>query len=459
MVDVLFISFEFPPLNIGGVFRPFKFVKYLPEFGIRPTVYTLNPDDYGKVFNKVNIDKTVLKELEGLDYRLKPISIDKLEGENDSRIVKFCRIYFNIYRGNEFKKWKRHLFRQLKIDKENIPFKAVFITAPPFGMLELGFQISRMLNLPLIIDMRDAWSYWNTTPYGSIFHYWATIRRERKYFNAAASIIGTSLQTLNDWKILHPDIPENKFHCITNGFDPEQLQLDKGEILMLPLEKGRKFKIVYVGSFYYSPDARRQMLEPRYKKRGHRILQYFPRVQDWKYRSPYFFFKAIAKIFSLKPEWKDNLQIEFAGNKESWLDDMVKEFGLEKNVIHHGFVSHSRSLELQKNADALLITSAKVLNGKDCFIAGKTFEYITMGKPVLAFLSDGSQKDILAETGLSVMFDPDDETGSALKMIELFSKGSSFTPNVAYINNFQRRKLAGQLADLINSVNFNNTFA
>ena len=59
MINILFIAFEFPPLNRGGVYRPLSFVKYLPQFGINPVVVTLDPNSYADVFDLFTCDKSL----------------------------------------------------------------------------------------------------------------------------------------------------------------------------------------------------------------------------------------------------------------------------------------------------------------------------------------------------------------------------------------------------------------
>src|SRR5512142_2020915 len=43
---VLVVAYYFPPMGLSGVQRTLKFVKYLPEFGWRPTVLTVTPTGY-----------------------------------------------------------------------------------------------------------------------------------------------------------------------------------------------------------------------------------------------------------------------------------------------------------------------------------------------------------------------------------------------------------------------------
>ena len=74
------------------------------------------------------------------------------------------------------------------------------------------------------------------------------------------------------------------------------------------------------------------------------------------------------------------------------------------NCIGFRYLTANPYLLFQETCDALLITTAKQLDGKYYSIAGKTFEYIQMQKPIVAFLFDGAQKDLLVEGGTSLGF-------------------------------------------------------
>ena len=286
MINILFIAFEFPPLSRGGVHRPLAFTKYLPLSGINPIVITLDKESYPYVFDTYGYDEKLGKEvIENADL----ISVKSERVPSLSRIRNFLSIYFTIH-GNEVKYWKNGFHKAIEGAVKEFSPKAVFATVPPFSVLPLAAEVAKKYRLPLIFDFRDAWSQWRTVPYGTVFHYWRTLRLEQKYLQMASAVVTTSQQTLDDFKKLHNKVSSNKLYYIPNGYQGDlktwhPIVTDKVE-----------FVIGYVGSFYYLPEARRQMLQPWWKKRGHRILQYIPNKQDWLYRSPHFFFKAIQQL-------------------------------------------------------------------------------------------------------------------------------------------------------------------
>ncbi|MBI3579799.1 MAG: glycosyl transferase family 1, partial [Ignavibacteriales bacterium] len=55
---VLVIAYYFPPMGLSGVQRTAKFVKYLPQYGWKPTVLTVTPTGY------YAMDDSLLKEVE-----------------------------------------------------------------------------------------------------------------------------------------------------------------------------------------------------------------------------------------------------------------------------------------------------------------------------------------------------------------------------------------------------------
>ena len=149
------------------------------------------------------------------------------------------------------------------------------------------------------------------------------------------------------------------------------------------------------------------------------------------------------------------MQIKFAGKKEEWLEKMIKDFNLEDNVHLIGNLSHTDSLQFQQSCDALLITSSKLIGGSDYSIAGKTFEYFKLKKPIISFVCDGAQKDILEKSGLALICDPDNVEESANNIKNLFEHKIHFDPNDDFLQGLSRKTLTNHLAEIIEEVILN----
>lgn len=447
MTNIIFIAYQFPPLNEGGVFRSLYFVKYLNQFNINPVVLTLHPNSFEKVYHDFISDPLLQKEIpDGTDVRYVPS--ENILNLTNSPLKAFINIFFNIYSGSEATKWKTNLLSEIdKIFTQYDP-KALFVTAPPFSMLKLAYEISVKYKLPLILDFRDPWLMWRIVPYGTYFHYLLTKRKQEQYIKHSDAVIATSDQTLIDFMTVHPKVEQRKYKLIYNGYD----EVITDWTMKLPPADKAEIVIGYVGSFYYNPEARAQMMMPWYQKKINRYLQYTLRKEDWLYRSPYFFFAAINKLFELDPKLKTRVKIEFIGVIPFWLEPMINQFRLAGNCKLSGPKTKRESIAFQKNCDFLLLTSSKVIDGEDYSIAGKTFEYFSMRKPIIAFVCKGAQKRMLLNSGMSLFCDPDNTSESAKQLLKLFEGKAEITPNPGFLNSLHRKNLTQKLSVIIHNV-------
>jgi glycosyltransferase involved in cell wall biosynthesis len=482
-MNVLFIAFEFPPLAVGGVYRPLAFVKYLPEFGLRPVVVTTDEQSYRQVIVDPPLDASLLAHIPG-DAIVHRVPCPRPKPLPKTRFGEWRRIFFSLVEeGPRF--WEPHLMASVERIARQHQVEAIYATAPPFYVATLACRIARRLSLPLVMDFRDAWSQWRMGPYGTWLHYWLTHRRERECLLSADRVVTTSQQTRRDFLRVHPQVPPEKIAVITNGYDRDisdwslSPPIGKDAFHRVPVLAGREgrggtrpyhpeendgagavamgsraapgrpFVIGYVGTFYYSPAARAAMMRPWWRKKPNRMIQYSPRKEDWLYRSPWFFFQAVGRLLAHHPEYRPRLRLRFAGQKPDWMDAQVNQFGLAGNVEFLGLLDHAGALRFQEDCDALLVTSSKVIGGADYSIAGKTFEYFSMRKPIVGFVAEGAQKDLLAESGLAVICDPDNPADSARQLDQLISGQLRLEPNVPFLKTLHRRELTRKLADLL----------
>ncbi|MEP7318342.1 MAG: glycosyltransferase [Panacibacter sp.] len=444
-LPVLFLVMEFAPVNTTGNFRSLKFIKYLAGFGINPIIVTFKKEEAAK-YLKAKIDNRLLEEIpKGTAlYRIHCKDGDKYYR---NRLRSFITIFFSI-KDNLAKRWKKNLFSELEIIIARHQPKLIFTTLPPFSSGMLAVKVSENFKLPLIVDMRDCWAMWGNKPFASKIHYWLTIFEERKIFNKASAVIGVTPQLINTFQKSHIEINKSKFYYIPNGFDKEPDYLN--DFVFEPDKN--KIVIGYVGSFYYSPQNRENIFKPWWKKRLHEFFQYVPVKEDWLYRSPYFFFRTIALLFDTYPEMKKKVFMEFVGNKPEWFDQMANEFGLSGNIKSYGFVPHETAIELQGNFDLVLATSEKVIEGEHYCLPSKTFDYISLNKPIVGFVTDGIQKEFILKSGSGIILNPDEPVDAVEQLMDLFNQGKKFKLNKEYLDSFKREALSKKLSNLFNEI-------
>ena len=203
-MNILFVAFEFPPLGGAGVQRSLYFVKYLPQFGINPIVITAEENDYPKIMSGHPMDTSLLNEIPS------SIQIERIHCKNLSyavdtkkgKILNWLSLYFSVY--ENFKKaWQNEVREKLPAIIKKYDAKAVYVSLPPFAMGPLWAELKQEINLPLILDFRDAWSQWCVSPNQSYFHYLKKLQVENDILNAANAIICSSKQIMIDLQKNH----------------------------------------------------------------------------------------------------------------------------------------------------------------------------------------------------------------------------------------------------------------
>lgn len=444
-MNLLMLAFEFPPLGGVGVQRSLKFAKYLPEHGLHPVVVTPDKESIEAVIGPAR-EAALLDELPATTGIVR-VPCPPVRRGGGTRIGDWLHQFFSLgeglggaWRGPLLAAWSELVRRERPA--------ALYVSVPPFSMAPLAVELAQRSGLPLILDFRDNWSQWCCSPQPSWVHYQLTLRRERACLEAASAVVGVTRQLVEDLKRVHPGVPAEKFHLVANGFDASLPESAAAR----PARSEQPFVIGYVGSFYYTPETRAALLNPWWQRSPHRWLQYAPRREDWLYRSPFFFFRALRRLLDERPELRSRVKVRFVGDTPSWLREQVEEFGLTDVVEHLGRMSHRACLEFQASCDALLATSAKVIGGRDYCIAGKTFEYIASQVPIIAFVTEGEQRDFLAASGLALVCDADEPAAGARALAELIEGRFSPAPNLPYLRGFHRRETARQMAELVQQV-------
>lgn len=444
---VVLIAFEFAPLSSGGVHRAIGFARTLPSDDVELDVVTVRPEDYS-AWTSAPLDESLGADLPA-DVRIHRIASG------------FPRWYWRLVRnplgfrlaqyahwGDPVSLfWRTPLLARLDaLVAERRP-QVLLVTAPPFGAAVLGLAAARRYRLPLVVDFRDPWSRWGVRPFPTAAHYLYARSLEHALLRRANVSIATSPVTREEWLRDVKGLSGERVKTIHNGYDARDRS--GGD----PPDRAAArdtCHIVYVGSFYYTPESRAAMFRPLWRRRPHQWLHYRPRREDWLYRSPYFFLRGLARLREREPELLSRLRVTFAGLVPPWLPVMVEDTRTADVVTLTGPLPRASVLQLERAADALLLTSARVEGGKDYSIAGKTFEYLAAGRPILAVLTEGAMRDLIAQSGMGVFADPDDPdaVATAVKRIILAQPSRPLvSPNDAFISQFDRRVLSTQMAE------------
>lgn len=442
---ILFIALEFAPVQTTGAFRSIKFVKYLRQFGIEPVVVTIEPSEGSKIFSGP-INPKLLEDIPDATEIIHLTATGKMFSAH--KTMRALRLWTSFNDGY-YRRYRDSLQSAIDRALASGPVHAVYASLPPFGAGMLALDASRRMSVPMLIDMRDAWSQVCIGPFPSYVHYLTTLAEEGKVLGSADRIVTVTPQLSAQFLRVQPKLKPEQMVVLPNGYDHAQAApITASASSSSPSDE--TFDVAYVGSYYYDPRYAQSVAW--YRTPPHRWLHYKPSNYSWLHRSPEFFFRAWAKLKEIKPQIASRLRYHHIGSTPNWLKDMAARHGVQDACIFHGFVAFQQLPMILNDMDAFLCTAGKPEVGPDYCLASKTFDYLAYGKPLIGFVGEGAQRDFLAKCGLGKIATPDTTEEGVALLEDVLTRKQCVQLDTGYLAQFDRELIAGQLAETLRAL-------
>lgn len=184
-------------------------------------------------------------------------------------------------------------------------------------------------------------------------------------------------------------------------------------------------------------------------------------------RNPRLLLRAIRELIDEGKVVQDDLLLTFAGVFDypgySENADCVRELNLGSIVRIAGNLPHKEALQLMKAADFQLLIG-DVSADAGAYIPGKLYEYMGIGKPILALNMAGEATEIIRRFGLGQVANPTDKDEIKEAFYRLYldwktnlsaaeetgaNRSADFLERV---KPYERKEQARQLAELMNEL-------
>lgn len=425
--NLLLLCYYFPPAPLAFAQRVAKLSKYLPgETGWIPQVIC------GELALDVpGLDNTLLSELPEI------VGIERVGSYLSSTLARRLKAWhlqkpITLWRKltvkpDAFGDW---IEAAIAAAEKKFPggkgLKVILASGPPNSVYVVGARLSQRWNIPLVIDMRDPWSRdWGKQHWFKSWLNRPTGLMEGKIYQASSAIITNTPGNKLDLKRRYPQYCE-KIEMIPNGFDPEDLNCQRGPQLRGNGESNQAIHLLYLGGI---------------RGRG---------FEDQ-------FFKVLAEFLREHPEERNLLKIHFVGGTSAQIDALTKHFGLNDICQAHGIVPADAVGRPLAEADIYVLLLPPGNYG-GC-VPAKLYYYLAGGKYVFAMVAEGSAKTILAGLkDLAVIADYRDEKSGKAALAEIIAKArrSNQTPREdslpPYALPYDRRNIARQVAAVLDKV-------
>jgi glycosyltransferase involved in cell wall biosynthesis len=185
------------------------------------------------------------------------------------------------------------------------------------------------------------------------------------------------------------------------------------------------------------------------------IWTYQPQAVNPSYRSPVFLFRALSALRDKKVIDSADIQLHLWGNIAPYFEACAQSMGLNDMVSISGYRSHQETIQALKEMDILFLPLEKS-NSKqhrNLFVPSKLFEYIAIGKPILAICEPSEAQEILLESGLGIIISPDNENELINTIYQLIQDPSilkNYKRNDNILNQYSAETATQKLVDIFN---------
>jgi glycosyltransferase involved in cell wall biosynthesis len=154
----------------------------------------------------------------------------------------------------------------------------------------------------------------------------------------------------------------------------------------------------------------------------------------------------------------DDVVVRFAGDFRAADREYAEELGLGERIELLGNVSRRRSLELQRDSEALLLLIPESGGRGRGVLTGKIFEYLAAERPILAAVpADGAAARLVHDTGAGIVVPSDDVDGLREALLDLHRRWKAGSLDGTPLSSEWRTRLSRgerveELADVLRSV-------
>lgn len=268
----------------------------------------------------------------------------------------------------------RYIYNYLK--KNGIEINYIISTSRPFINCFTALYLTKRLGVSWLMDQRDL-PYSDGASDIEILFYRKSIEKMTDYISKYTVVSYGMEKSFIDFCKFENELSK-KIYVLHNGYNSQDRKV-------IYDDNKNKLVIAYVGDLYAG-------------RRDATML-----------------FEALHVLVKRGIEVEKYIQIEYAGNDSSSLYRNASKYGLEEIIKSYGKVQHSKSIEIQQQADLLLLLTWNTEMDQG-ILTGKMYEYMQAEKPIIC-ITNGTVPNGEAEAMIQDM-----ELGVAVNSI-CYEKG------------------------------------
>lgn len=373
-INVLYVSFSFPPINAAASFRATKITNYLHEHGIEATVLTksISRESHIHRSTQLGLLRNISKKTRVLRARffsptifhlpfkilrlVKHVLSGRKKDEPAFSFTLLGKLPRDPFIPDHYIEWLPFAFRKAvaSVERENVDL--IYATGPPFSVHLLGYLLKAKLGKPLILEYRDPWT---DDPYQEKIAIKERINETLERFlleHADGVVCIAEPLKINLIKKFHMKASEAKFTVIPSAFDP----IDFKDLPKVGINGSDSFIITITTTLYGG-------------------------------RNPEGFFKAISMLKNKGILENVDFQVHVYGyNDEARFSDLLQSLEIDDIVFFKGLVPHDTCISIMKASTINLDVGEADFDYPT--LPYHFWEYLGSGKKILFYGNPDSYK-------------------------------------------------------------------
>jgi hypothetical protein len=411
------LCYHFPPMGTTGALRPARLARYLPADVAVEVLTVRDPPEGG---GNAALLAEIADRVERSEAPLRPNALQRwLEAklaaaEEGGWRNKACKT------AATWLAWipdRQVGFVDGAVEAGSVTLQhrrpdVLFCSSPPHSLHLAGVELKRRSGVPLVVDFRDPWSDNPERVWPSALHRAYERRLEARVLRAADLVIANTPGYAMLLRQRFPWLRPERVVVLPNGFDPAR----RGALAAAkrsPRNGGRR-EVLYAGHVYASSAGA---------------------------------LEALATLLALDPNLPRRVVFRFVGGMDPPVAERSRALQAAGLLERAPAVPADQVPPLLAGAEALLYL---VPPAGAHWVPSKLYDYLTVGKPVLAILPRGDAWQVLERSGLGNLIEdlgPRQVAAELHRSLERLLSGTlRAQPDDAYIATFDARVQAAQLA-------------
>lgn len=432
--SVLMCCYYFPPFARSGGMRSLQFGRRLVERGWDVEILAADPSLYASDVDPAS----TAKGYESLPWaKVTHVGLPpERRGGTHSRKREFLATLRDPWRleGERMRNWVDAVVDAARPILQKRPETIFYIGMQPYAAALAGLRLQESLGTKWVADLADPWTLDEVSGYSSYLHFRRQETIFRRVLQKASSVLANTPDAAAAMAAFEPSVRE-RMRVVTYGYDQGNIPTEQSPA---PRDAAR-FVLLHLGAIEVTGASARRRNPLRYR----------PYETDIAGRGTHYLLQALELVRTRRPDLFAKLLLRVVSSRTDNEFAAVRDRGMADQFEWTGMLANQKAMaEVARAHAALLLQQGAPAGHRLRTVRAKSYEYMAVGRPVLACVPGGDGADFINRFGRGIACDPCSAEAIANGIVRLHDEYDTIGKaplDRAFIEQFEWGALTAQL--------------